>query len=335
MLFFKLENHFFMSIFDKRINYKPFEYPEVLKFTSAMNNSFWVHSEVDFTADVQDFHSHLSEIDRQAVKKSLLAIAQIEVAVKSFWGNLYLHLPKPEFNGLGSTFAECEFRHSEAYSRLLEVLGYNDEFEQLIKIPVIKKRIDYLNGVLSKSKSEDRKEYVLSLILFTILIENVSLFSQFAIILSFTRFKGALKNVSNIIAWTSVDEQLHANAGIYLVNKIQEELPEIFDEETIGTINRVVKESLEIEEEILNWIFEDGEVENIKKTDLLNFMKYRVDESLERISMKKLYHISDAQYKPMMWFEEEVFANSLDDFFAKRPVEYTKHDKSITADDLF
>ena len=37
----------------------------------------------------------------------------------------------------------------------------------------------------------------------------------------------------------------------------------------------------------------------------------------------------------MTWFEEEVFANSLDDFFAKRPVDYTKHDKSITANDLF
>lgn len=32
----------------------------------------------------------------------------------------------------------------------------------------------------------------------------------------------------------------------------------------------------------------------------------------------------------MVWFEEEVFANSMDDFFAKRPVDYTKHDKSIT-----
>jgi ribonucleoside-diphosphate reductase beta chain len=324
-----------MSIFDKRTNYKPFEYPEVLKFTSAMNNTFWVHSEVDFTADVQDFHSHLNDLDRQAVKKSLLAIAQIEVAVKTFWGNLYLHFPKPEFNGLGSTFAECEFRHSEAYSRLLEVLGYNDEFEKLIEIPVIKKRIDYLSSVLSKSKSEDRKEYILSLILFTILIENVSLFSQFGIIISFTRFRGAMKNVSNIIAWTSVDEQLHANAGIYLINVIRDELPEIFDEETINRIYQVVQESIAIEAEILDWIFADGEIENIKKLDLLNFMKFRVDESLERIGMNKVYNISDAEYKPMMWFEEEVFANSLDDFFAKRPVEYTKHDKSITADDLF
>lgn len=324
-----------MSIFDKRINYKPFEYPEVLKITSAMNNTFWVHSEVDFTADVQDFHSHLDDIDRQAVKKSLLAIAQIEVAVKTFWGNLYLHFPKPEFNGLGSTFAECEFRHSEAYSRLLEVLGYNDEFERLIEIPVIKKRIDYLSSVLSKSKSDDRQEYILSLILFTILIENVSLFSQFGIILSFTRFRGALKNVSNIIAWTSVDEQLHANAGIYLINVIRDELPEMFDNQTLDKIYQVVNESIAIEAEILDWIFEDGEISKISKKDLLNFMKYRVDESLERIKMQKVFNISETEYKPMMWFEEEVFANSLDDFFAKRPVEYTKHDKSITADDLF
>lgn len=324
-----------MSIFDKRINYKPFEYPEVLKFTAAMNNSFWVHSEVDFTADIQDFHSHLNYIDRQAVKKSLLAIAQIEVAVKTFWGNLYLHLPKPEFNGLGSTFAECEFRHSEAYSRLLEVLGYNDEFNNLLTIPVIRKRVDYLSNALANSKSTDREEYLQSLILFTILIENVSLFSQFAIILSFTRFRGVMKNVSNIIAWTSVDEQLHANAGIYIVNKIREEHPELFSSDHVELINSIVRDSMHIEEEILNWIFEDGEIENVSKNDLLNFMRYRVDESLERIGFEKIYHISDIQYKPMVWFEEEVFANSLDDFFAKRPVDYTKHDKSITADDLF
>jgi ribonucleoside-diphosphate reductase beta chain len=324
-----------MGIFDRRINYKPFEYPDVLKFTSAMNNSFWVHSEVDFTADVQDFHAYLNDNDRQVVKKALLAIAQIEVAVKTFWGNLYLHLPKPEFNGLGSTFAECEFRHSEAYSRLVEVLGYNDEFEALLEIPVIRKRVEYLSGVLSKSKSDDRKEYLHSLILFTILIENVSLFSQFAIILSFTRFRGVMKNVSNIIAWTSVDEQLHANAGIYIINKIREEYPEIFDEETINQIRNIVTESIQIESDILNWIFEEGDIQNLNKSDLLNFMKYRVDESLERIKMEKVFHITDAQYQPMIWFEEEVFANSMDDFFAKRPVEYTKHDKSITADDLF
>ncbi len=324
-----------MAIFDKRINYKPFEYPEILQFTEAINRAFWVHSEVDFTADIQDFHSHLEERERNAIKNSLLAIAQIEVAVKTFWGNIYQHFPKPEFNGLGSTFAECEFRHSEAYSRLLEVLGYNNEFGKLLEIPVINERVEYLENALKHAKSNDRKKYVVSLILFTILIENVSLFSQFAIILSFTRFKGLMKNVSNIIGWTSVDEQIHANAGIYLVNKIKEEYPDYFDQDMIQHIRETVEHSIQIEGRILDWIFESGEVTTIQKEDLLNFMKFRVDESLQQIGIEQLYYISAEQYKPMAWFEEEVFANSLDDFFAKRPTEYTKHDKSITADDLF
>ena len=324
-----------MGIFDKRINYKDFEYPEILEFTEAINRSFWVHSEVDFTADLQDFHAHLNTNEKQVIKKSLLAIAQIEVSVKSFWGDLYNHLPKPEFNGLGSTFAECEFRHSEAYSRLLSVLGYNDEFEKLIEIPVMKKRIAYLTESLEHTRSSDKKKYVFSLILFSILIENVSLFSQFAIILSFTRFKGMMKNVSNIIAWTSVDEQIHARAGIYIVNKIKEEYPEFFDDLSQQEILEIVCHSIEVEAEILDWIFQDGELETISKKDLLHFMKFRVDESLQQIGIPKIYNITAEQYRPMQWFEEEIFANSLDDFFAKRPVDYTKHDKSIQATDLF
>ncbi len=324
-----------MSIFDKRMNYKPFEYPEVLKFTEAINKSFWVHSEVDFTADTQDFHSNLTMAERTAIKHSLLAIAQIEVAVKTFWGNIYLHFPKPEFNGLGSTFAECEFRHSEAYSRLLEVLGYNNEFQKLMEIPVIKERVEYLSGVLQDTRSEDRKKYVVSLILFSILIENVSLFSQFAIILSFTRFKGYMKNVSNIIAWTSVDEQIHANGGIYIVNTIREEFPDFFDADTVALIRKTVEESIEVERKILDWIFIEGEIDIINKKDLLNFMKFRVDESMKQIGFDPIFNVTNTEYQPMSWFEEEVFANSLDDFFAKRPVDYTKHDKSITADDLF
>ncbi|HLV46022.1 MAG TPA: ribonucleotide-diphosphate reductase subunit beta [Flavobacterium sp.] len=324
-----------MSIFTKRIHYKPFEYPEILEFTQAINRSFWVHSEVDFTADIQDFRSHLSPVEQEIVKRSLLAIAQIEVQVKTFWGNLYHHFPKPEFNGLGSTFAECEFRHSEAYSRLLEVLGYTHEFDRIVEIPAIRHRIDYLSEALKHAQKKDSKQYLQSLILFTILIENVSLFSQFAIILSFTRFKGVMKNVSNIIAWTSVDEQIHANAGIFIINKVREEFPDFFDEPFIQEIHTIVRESIAIEKQILDWIFEHGFLKEISQEHLLDFMKFRLDDSLVKIGIPKLFFIRDEQYQPMIWFEEEIFANSLDDFFAKRPVDYTKHDKSITADDLF
>lgn len=324
-----------MSIFDKRISYKPFEYPTVLKFVELINKSFWVHSELDFTADIQDFHTNLNFLEKEAIKRSLLLIAQIEVSVKTFWSNLYLQLPKPEFNGLGCTFAECEFRHSEAYSRLLTVLGYDDDFQKLIENTVIKKRIRNLEVILSNKSYQRSEEYIYSLILFTILIENVSLFSQFAIILSFTRFKGLMKNISNIIAWTSVDEQIHANAGIYIINQIKKEFPVFFTLKVEEKIHNIIHQSILLEAEILEWIFFYGSIDNLSKEDLLYFIKFRIDESLFKMGFTKFYNINYINYKPMQWFEEEVLANSLDDFFSKRPVEYTKHDKSITAIDLF
>jgi ribonucleoside-diphosphate reductase beta chain len=36
-----------------------------------------------------------------------------------------------------------------------------------------------------------------------------------------------------------------------------------------------------------------------------------------------------------MWFDEDVLGNSATDFFFKRPVEYSKKDKSFDEDDLF
>jgi ribonucleoside-diphosphate reductase beta chain len=86
---------------------------------------------------------------------------------------------------------------------------------------------------------------------------------------------------------------------------------------------------------MLDWIFSEGEIDIIKKNDLSNFMKKRADDSLQQIGIAPIFNISSKEYAAMLWFEEEVFSNSLDDFFAKRPVEYTKFDKSISAHDLF
>lgn len=189
------------DIFKKRTEYKPFEYPEVQPFIDAMNKSFWVHSEVNFDADVQDFKTKLKPHEQECIKRNSLAIAQVEVAVKPFWGDIHKTLPKPEFNNLGATFAESEIRHGDSYSRLIEVLGYNDEFKKLLEVPVFKKKLE-----LFEKHFGPEIDFVDKLFFFVIVIENSSLFSQFANILAMSRFKGAMKNIANIINWSAVDE---------------------------------------------------------------------------------------------------------------------------------
>ena len=190
-----------MGIFDKRKNYKPFEYPQVQPLIDVINQTYWKVSEVDFTGDVQDFKSRLNPIEQEVLRRSLLSIAQVEVDVKLFWGKLYEYFPKPEFNNMGATFAENEITHGEGYSKLLEVLGYEKDFETLLEIPIFKHKLQLLEESMTS-----KADIVEKLLFFTIVIENTSLFSQFANILSFSRFKGLMKNVANIINWTASDE---------------------------------------------------------------------------------------------------------------------------------
>ena len=158
------------NIFKKRINYKPFEYPEVLQFVDAINKSFWVHSEVDFTADIQDFRAHLTPIEQEVVKRSLLSIAQIEVGVKTFWGNLYNIMPKPELNGLGSTFAECYIEGTEVLTKTgwkdfrdliegEEVATFNNRREISFRKPSNYISKSYI-GKLYKLSSKDQLSYI-------------------------------------------------------------------------------------------------------------------------------------------------------------------------------
>jgi ribonucleoside-diphosphate reductase beta chain len=46
----------------------------------------------------------MSDNEKQVFMRTMLAIAQIEVAVKSFWSDIHKTLPKPEIASVGITF---------------------------------------------------------------------------------------------------------------------------------------------------------------------------------------------------------------------------------------
>lgn len=323
------------NIFEKRINLKPFEYPELYEYVSAIRHSYWIHTEFNFTSDVQDFKIRLTDVERSAIKNAMLAISQIEVAVKNFWGDLYHRMPKPEIGSVGSTFAESEVRHHDAYSHLLEILGLNEEFKQLKKKPVIMMRVHYLENALKNAKSEDSKEFAESVLLFALFIEHVSLFSQFLIIMAFNKHKNMLKGISNVVEATSKEEQIHGDFGIDLIKIIKEENPEWFDEDYSLMIQEVCREAYEAESKIVDWIFEDGELDFLPKRMVNEFIKNRFNKSLESIGIGKIFEIDEELLRETEWFDDEIIATKHGDFFVKRSINYSKRIRSITSDDLF
>ena len=126
----------------------------------------------------------------------------------------------------------------------------------------------------------------------------------------------------------------HANAGTWIINSILDENPE-YRESLESYITHEVIEYMKMEDEMIDWIFECGELQHLPKKHLKDYMRYRIDTSLENLGFDRAFGTNSSHLIPLQWFEEEVFSGETDDFFAKRPTAYTKHDQSITKDDLF
>ena len=322
-----------MSIFEERLTYKPSEYPEADELRLKLTHSFWTHDELTFEGDKIDFNN-LSIEEKEIILRTLTLIATVEVKVKDFWSQLGNHFPKPEFKNLGVTAGESEVRHSESYDRLLDVLNMQEYYKSSLENEYISGRFHYLDKYLKLSpNNSDNSKYLLKLILFSVLIENVSLFAQFATVMYFYRHKGIMKDVRNIIKWTSIDEQLHFNIGVLIVSILRKEYPEMFTEELTQEVYKSCKKAIRYEGELLNWVFEKGELSKMSKVDLEDYMKSRVDDSLLVLGFEKLFNTKEPQ--SLHFFYEEVFADSQDDFFAVRPVDYSLKDIVINGEELF
>jgi ribonucleoside-diphosphate reductase beta chain len=323
------------NIFMPRTNILPYEYPSLLAYKDAIRHSYWIDTEYNFTTDIDDFRTKITEEEREVIKRAMLAIAQIEVNVKTFWADLYKRMPITEIGDVGMTFAESEVRHKDAYARLLRILGLEEEFTTVVEIPAIKDRIAYLTKYLDGSRSKDNKMYTKSVLLFSLFIEHVSLFSQFLIMMSFNKEKNLFKGISNVVEATSKEEEIHGNFGSELINIIKEENPEWFDQDFENLIDSACKKAYAAEVKILDWIFEKGELEFLSKETIKSFIQNRFNNSLLRIGMKPVFDVDFMEIEKTIWFDVEIKSTKEGDFFYKKSIDYNKKSKAITEDDLF
>jgi ribonucleoside-diphosphate reductase beta chain len=323
------------NIFEPRVNILPYEYPQLLAYKDAIRHSYWIDTEYNFTTDIDDFRVKVTDEEREVIKRTMLAIAQIEVNVKTFWADLYKRMPITEIGDVGMTFAESEVRHKDAYARLLRILGLEEEFRTVIEIPAIEGRIKYLKKYLDGSRSKDNKMYTKSVLLFSLFIEHVSLFSQFLIMMSFNKEKNLFKGISNVVEATSKEEDIHGNFGAELINIIRSENPEWFDQEFEELIYSACNKAYIAECDILDWIFEKGELDFLPKENIRQFIMNRFNNSLAKIGMKPLFYVDSSLLEQTHWFDVEITATKEGDFFYKKQIDYNKKSKAITEDDLF
>lgn len=324
-----------MSIFEEPKKRDKVSYKWAQKYSHAIQDGAWTDRLFSFRGDVHNFKVDATQHERDVIKRTLSAISHIECQVKLKWQKIGETLPYEQIMNMSTVISANEVAHLEAYQRLLEILEIEEDFENNMKTEVIEKRAKYLKKHIHKYYENARKQFVYSLILFTLFVENVSLFSQFYIINWFGRYKNMFKDANQQVNYTRLEETIHAMAGSEIINTIREEHPELFDEEMHEKIRQETLEALEAESQIIDWILEGYEGERLSATVLKEYVKNRLNESLEMIKLPKMFTIDPMLKRDFEWMYEETVGEGSTDFFHSRPVEYAKNNKSFDEEDLF
>ena len=307
-------------IFEEQLSRKPDQFPWAQDFIDAMHQGFWTDKEFSFSSDIQDFNVNLNPREKEIIVRTLSAIGQIEVAVKKFWSKLGDNLPHPSLTDLGYVMANTEVIHNNAYERLLTVLGLEEVFEENLKLDFIEGRVKYLRKYNHKFYKDSKKQYVYALTLFTLFVENVSLFSQFYIINWFNRNQNVLKDTGQQVKYTRNEENIHALAGIKIINTIRSQYPELFDDELEQRILSEAQAAFVAESNIVDWMINGFNEKGLNADILKEFIKNRINDSLEKIGFHSAFEVDTSLLKDTMWFEEELIGNNATDFFHSRPV---------------
>jgi ribonucleoside-diphosphate reductase beta chain len=144
-----------------------------------------------------------------------------------------------------------------------------------------------------------------------------------------------LKDVANVVQYTSKEENLHAEGGIALLNQIRAEHPELFDSEFTQKIQEEVQEAFIAESDLIDWILEGYQNEFLSPEILKGYIKIRLNDSLVKIGMEPAFEIDSEIREKTLWMEEEVYASALTDFFHKKPIDYSKKMKVYNEEGLF
>jgi ribonucleoside-diphosphate reductase beta chain len=315
-----------MSLLEERVVYKPFEYPKAYDYWLKQQQAHWLHTEVPMAQDVSDWKSNLKDHEKNVVGGILKGFAQTETIVNDYWSTLVTKwFRKPEIIMMGTTLGSSETIHAEAYSLLNEQLGL-DNFAEFMEDESTMAKIESLMEVRDSHEAPDWHKRAVSLAIFSAFTEGVNLFSSFAVLLSF-KMRNLLKGVGQIVEWSVRDESLHSEAGCWLFRTLMQEHPEFKTDKLVKDIQDAATNALKLEFAFIDKVFEMGDLENLSKDELKNFIKHRVNTKMSDLGLTPLVpadQIDKGALKTMKWFDAVIAGKQHTDFFASRVTNYSK-----------
>jgi len=309
----------YMSVFEGREYYKPFEYPWAFEAYDQQQKMHWLPSEVPLHEDVNDWNSKMTDAEKNLVKQILTFFTQGDVDIAQAYMDVYIPMfKKPEVRMMLSTIATSEANHAHSYSLLNDTIGMDDkEYKAFQEYAEMADKHNYLWQ--SKGGTADEK-IVRDMAVFSAFGEGLQLFGSFVMLLNFQRF-GKMKGMGQIVAWSIRDENHHVENMLKLLNVVLDEKPYIWNDNFKKSLYDICRDMVTLEEKFIDLAFQQGPVEGLTPDDVKKYIHYMADRRLLQLGLKPNYGIKE---NPLDWVDYIVNGQAHENFFETRATEYAK-----------
>jgi ribonucleoside-diphosphate reductase beta chain len=279
---------------------RPMRYPEFYEmYRNAIKNT-WTVEEVDFSLDVTDLKSKMTDADRHLIHRLVAFFATGDTIVaNNLVLNLYHHINAPEARMYLSRQLFEEALHVQFYLTLLDTYipdpnERNKAFAAIENIPSIQQKgafcfkwIDSIQSLQKLETREQRRQFLLNLICFAACIEGLFFFAAFAYVY-FLRSRGLLHGLASGTNWVFRDESGHMAFAFAVVRTVRAQEPDLFDEDMRAQVEAMLEEAIACETQFAEDVLSGG-VAGLSVKDMRQYLEYCADQRLAQLDLPKKY----------------------------------------------
>lgn len=307
---------------------RPMKYPIFYEMYKNGIKNTWTVDEVDFSTDLVDLHSKMTESEIHLIRRLVAFFATGDTIVgNNLVLNLYKHVNSPEARMYLSRQLYEEALHIQFYLTLLDNYIPNPDeraaaFSAVENIPSIKRKADFcykwidsINELNEIKTLEDRRRFLMNLICFATCVEGLFFYAAFAYVY-FLRSKGLLAGLASGTNWVFRDESMHMAFALEVVKTARREEPELFNEQMEDMITQMLEDAIECEMGFAADVLNLG-VAGLSAKDMRQYLEYCADQRLESLNIAPRYNV-----KNPFTFMELQDMQELANFFERRVSAY-------------
>lgn len=307
---------------------RPMKYPIFYEMYKNGIKNTWTVDEVDFSTDLVDLHSKLTESEKHLIHRLVAFFATGDSIVgNNLVLNLYKHINSPEARLYLSRQLYEEALHVQFYLTLLDNYIPNPDerakaFAAVENIPSIKRKADFcfkwidsINDLSEIKTTEDRRKFLMNVICFATCIEGLFFFAAFAYVY-FLRSKGLLQGLASGTNWVFRDESMHMAFALEVIKTARREDPTIFNEQMQEMVVQMLEDAIDCEMTFAEDILQHG-IAGLSATDMRQYLEFIADQRLESLNIAPRF-----KTKNPFGFMELQDVQELANFFERRVSAY-------------